>query len=138
MKNQFVSYEIAIKLKGLGFNEPCLAHFISSEGWKYDLTEGALYFNRSSTQDDLSLLAPLWQQVFDWFREKYLIDILILPQDQSSCSPTPLYFIALVSYQNEICEELFNSTNDSSLLHYSDFESAREAAILKVIELCQK
>ena len=73
--------------------------------------------------------------VIDWFREKHLIEILILPQNQSACDPTPLYFIAIESYKNETFLELFNSTNDNDLLHYHLYYEAREQAILKAIEL---
>lgn len=70
--------------------------------------------------------------VIDWLREEKLIDILILPQDQSACDPLPLYFFAIISYKDEICVELYNS---SDKLHYSEFNEAREQAILKALTL---
>lgn len=55
--NQFVPYELAVKLKELGFKENCIMYY---DG------KGVLvnYFNLSTT------VSPLWQQAFDWFREK--------------------------------------------------------------------
>ena len=57
MDKEFVTYEQAVALKELGFNEPCL-------GW-YD-EGGNLYIEMQEY-----LAAPLKQQVFRWFREKY-------------------------------------------------------------------
>jgi hypothetical protein len=55
MKNEFVPYELALKLKQLGFDEPCIA----THGYL------ELYINT----DDGHLKAPLFQQVFRWFRD---------------------------------------------------------------------
>ena len=70
MENQFVSYEQALELKELGFNEPCF-------GWWF-VDEKMLFIEKSkkSTSDNI-LQAPLKQQVFKWFREKYNIIGLI-------------------------------------------------------------
>ena len=32
MKEQFVTYEIALKLKELGFDEPCIAYYFNRYG----------------------------------------------------------------------------------------------------------
>jgi len=58
MKEQFVTYEIALKLKELGFSQepPRLGG--------YD-KEGKLHYRNISRND---ITAPLWQQVIDWFR----------------------------------------------------------------------
>lgn len=60
MEEQFVPYELALKLKELGFKEDC---------FRYYNVHGELgnSFNLSTT------VAPLWQQAFDWFREKHNI-----------------------------------------------------------------
>jgi hypothetical protein len=58
MEKEFVTYEIALKLKELGFEEECLAYFEDKE-----LTLGRL----SSVGKKRYLIAPLWQQAIDWF-----------------------------------------------------------------------
>ena len=65
IEEQFVTYEIAIKLKQLGFNEVCLAHWIG-DNLVISYTQSSFSLKNNST-----VLAPLWQQAFDWFREKY-------------------------------------------------------------------
>jgi hypothetical protein len=64
MNNEFVSYEIALKLKELGFDEPCFDNY-SSIGELYQMR-----FSKQSTVD-MACLAPLYQQVFRWFREQF-------------------------------------------------------------------
>ena len=61
MEQEFVSYEQAVALKELGFDEECLATYV---GEVLDLTLQTL-------NDDYFTVAPLKQQVFRWFREKY-------------------------------------------------------------------
>ena len=63
MTKEFVPYEQALKLKQLGFDEPCLSYY-EGESFSHHLatTEGG---------DDYIIPAPLYQQAFRWFREKY-------------------------------------------------------------------
>jgi hypothetical protein len=63
MKEQFLNYEQALALKELGFDEPCLAIYSFK-----DLRIG-IFSNLSSAYN--TILAPLYQQAFRWFREKY-------------------------------------------------------------------
>ena len=74
MNNEFVSYEIALKLKELGFDEPCFGKIYADGG-----SEQLSYTYKNSDQIGkvTSCSAPLYQQVFRWFREKYDIDISI-------------------------------------------------------------
>ena len=67
MEKEFVSYEIALALKELGFDEECLGNY-----WK-KLFYYKITFNHPATMPNSpeSCLAPLKQQVFRWFREKY-------------------------------------------------------------------
>ena len=65
MTQEFVPYEQALKLKQLGFDEPCLAVYFNATK--------ALYFDKyiNEFNKDARTLAPLYQQAFRWFREKY-------------------------------------------------------------------
>jgi hypothetical protein len=80
MKEQFVTYEIALKLKELRFNEPCIVHyFIDSEdgtmGGKKEallrplVTSDGILTGIEPTRIDCNLCAPLWQQAIDWLNE---------------------------------------------------------------------
>ena len=68
MEKEFVSYEQAVALKELGFNEICMGYFdvrLEHQIGNFDFTEIKGYHK------SVSALSPLKQQVFRWFREKY-------------------------------------------------------------------
>lgn len=71
MNKEFVPYELAVKLKQLGFDEPCLTYYNydkkieKSDDWAYGVT-------LKDKRDRNECLAPLFQQAFRWFRENYL------------------------------------------------------------------
>ena len=83
MENLFVSYEQALQLKELGFNEPCLkvgnpnGHIL----WKFmdvlDVEGVDIGDIIKEKFDDRFVEIPLKQQVLRWFREKYNIIGLI-------------------------------------------------------------
>ena len=70
MEKEFVPYDLAVKLKELGFDEECLT--------KWGCTSLRFYENYKpcSNKDDIVLsgdviAAPLWQQILDWFHKEY-------------------------------------------------------------------
>ena len=60
MKKEFVTYEIALKLKELGFDEKCFGYYHINEGYKIGY---AFCYSENTRTSDCSILAPLWQQV---------------------------------------------------------------------------
>jgi hypothetical protein len=85
MEKEFVSYEIALALKELGFDEPCFMFYEQGTKDKY-LQQGVDddYWGDYSEPRDWNSIpnkpwkpfcqcisAPLYQQAFRWFREKY-------------------------------------------------------------------
>jgi len=74
MEKEFVTYEIALELKELGFNEPCFGYYYTLNGkdWKFiEKTEYHRLDDEMNIGSKFTLLAPLYQQVFRWFEEKY-------------------------------------------------------------------
>lgn len=75
MKKQFVTYEIAKKLKELGFNEPCLAEYYYSPLHIKEKKEPRLLIgDQSSFKESCSVeyytTSPLWQQAIDWINSQ--------------------------------------------------------------------
>ena len=64
LEKEFVPYTESFELKELGFDEPCF-------GWWF-VDEKMLIIEKSkkSTSENI-IQAPLFQQAFRWFREKY-------------------------------------------------------------------
>lgn len=80
MKNQFIPYEQALELKALGFDERCIASYqlYRENQWVFNIIEqnGLNWTAIKNSSLVVSCTAPLYQQAFRWFREKYL-DILV-------------------------------------------------------------
>ena len=76
MNKEFVPYELALKLKQLGFDEPCFGSYI--DGKLTSLLDCILW---GDVKGDLP--SPLFQQAFRWFRDKgFLIDVTSLNTDE--------------------------------------------------------
>jgi len=73
MKKEFVPYELALELKKLGFDEPCLGAYYQKE-------LRIVHLESKPTQLDYIILAPLYQQAFRWFREKFGFYYTIWPE----------------------------------------------------------
>lgn len=73
MEKEFVPYVLSKQIKQLGFNEECFGYYVDVE-----VANPFLVINRiSNTQGGYFTLAPLWQQAFGWFREKYKIECYV-------------------------------------------------------------
>ena len=71
MKKEFVTYELALELKQLGFDEPCFGFYNGSKNKNIGLI---WYEMPNSGQDTIpvgDVLAPTFSQAFRWFEEKY-------------------------------------------------------------------
>jgi hypothetical protein len=82
MTKEFVKYEQALALKELGFDEPCFGYW---QGGTNDETtmrcnQGTIYVSDYNTFKNtfpngesrgMTVISPLYQQAFRWFREKY-------------------------------------------------------------------
>ena len=73
MNEEFVTYELAVKLKALGFDKPCFTYYKDMKGEKVLLYDSMDFDGECNT--------PLFQQAFRWFREKYSLCIVIKPID---------------------------------------------------------
>ena len=80
MKKEFVPYAPSLRMKALGFDEPCFGWFRSTlipSNFTEFFLETEFGMNESpsdwvnSNFLDKACSAPLYQQAFRWFREKY-------------------------------------------------------------------
>ena len=127
MEREFVTYEQALALKELGFDdEPCLA-FYDGEGTEQ------IYFNsyRNRTGDFEPFIkhkrllwfgAPLKQQVFRWFREMYELSSWIYNTNSDR------YFYTILK------DGRFVKDNEAR----TTYEEAENACIDKLISICKQ
>ena len=70
MNKDFVPYEQALALKELGFDEPCFGYYINESKVLMVTSEKDINY-LTGTSNTTFISAPLYQQAFRWFREKY-------------------------------------------------------------------
>ena len=118
-ENEFVPYELAVKLKALGFGEHCFGYYHVNEG--YTKGYAFCYFDKPKRFDsDIGLLAPTFSQAFRWFREKgFLIDFS--------------------SHNKDTHDFYFKWSEDKSILSdtYDTYEETELACLSKLIEIME-
>ena len=78
MKDLFVPYELALLAREKGFDEPCLRFYQNSEDLSENLDNQDInHFTnaRAIRNETYSCLAPLYQQLIDWFFNNHKIII---------------------------------------------------------------
>jgi hypothetical protein len=115
---EFVPYELALELKQLGFDEPCLAtidqtDFIHIKGTEYPI-RGAMIYD--------TIDCPTYSQAFRWFREKHNIHTWIINAEDN----------------HNVFKPFFRGTNihDQHLVDfYKTYEEAELACLRNLIEI---
>ena len=77
MNKEFVKYEQALALKELGFDEPCFGWYNPQVNYKKVTTDKYWAFHLTGEWENFKP-APLYQQAFRWFREKYNLHYVIV------------------------------------------------------------
>jgi hypothetical protein len=122
MTQEFIPYEQALALKELGFDEPCFGYFDKED-------DNTLYFD--VCYETKNLAAPLYQQAFRWFRERYQLFgevIMYIPQEGDLDGYfTYVFLISTV--------ENYKKKPKVDELFYSSSEKAELACLKKLIEI---
>ena len=125
INNQFIPYNLALELKELGFDEQCIAYYVNNQDKLiFDIT-GVNNFTRTNYGSVLGKhcqAAPLWQQVFEFFREKYNLHYIIYKN------------INIDGY--DFCE--ITTDNIINKNSYVTYEEARLECLKKLIELAKE
>ena len=137
MTKEFVTYEQALALKEIGFDEPCLG-FYDGKGTKQvyynNLRNGTGDFAPFVNNERLSwFCAPLKQQVFRFFREKYDYHIVITNTNGLGKSKGFGYEISIQNSNDIIAE--YGSIYVPNEPWLNTYEEAESACIDKLIEL---
>ena len=133
MENEFLKYEEALALKELGFDGECLAFYSPKEELHPVFQEPSKgpYFNNGSFIE--TLRAPLYQQAFRWFREKYRLQ----PSVNSFCFEE--YSFIIMDNRNEILYPIYHKLLDDGKKNSWEYETYEEAelhCLKKLIEIC--
>ena len=134
MKKEFVTYEQALALKKLGFDEPCLGYYFGKDEEVYTSNEDVKPPFTPSLDSKIMFRAPLYQQAFRWFREKYSWQHSIDPtSDQHSFKLGYNYWI----WNNKTGEEhhTMPKNRPTGDWEYETYKEAEDACIDKLIKI---
>jgi hypothetical protein len=122
MEKEFVPYELAVKFKALGFDEPCMA-FYNGRFLDYKIQGGDICSPYLSTENRGECPnAPTFSQAFRWFREEYGL--------QSNVSYGLIFSFVI---NNKSYEDFPNSEDN----WFRTFEEAELACLNKLIEIVE-
>ena len=111
-----IPYESALKLKELGFDEPCFGKFYYNQ-----LEIGGIWTNNDFKEEpDIFISAPLYQQAFRFFRDKYELPSWVYTSDNKK------FWYSITS------EGRFYISDGKN---YKSFEEAELACLIKLIEV---
>ena len=125
MEEEFAPYNLSLRLKQLGFDEPCMAAFEDNGKlfiyWNDLASKDELFCSQKVCEQlDYECLVPTFSQAFRWFREKGE-DCIILP---TSNLYTPVVY-------NE-------KTSGKKKELYDTYEEAELACLKKLIEIVEQ
>lgn len=82
MEKEFIPYELAVKMKAIGFDEPCIAKFINKQ---FAMNVAARWYKHNSNEITSGWIsAPTFSQAFRWLYQKLDIEKGIMPLDTES------------------------------------------------------
>jgi hypothetical protein len=116
MEKEFVPYELSLELKQLGFDEPCFGCYDEKRVFGLTVMSIKQYYTNSK-EDTWNCSAPLYQQAFRWFREKYKLYSFVFKFDEG--------------FGYETYKEGITQTNES----FENYEEAELACLQKLIEI---
>jgi len=130
MNKEFVNYNQALKLKELGFDEPCFGFYqleygeirpiMVDDNEQYRLTGYRTCKNSEIPKHYTS--APTFSQAFRWFREKYGMIFTLIAST---------YYYPSVSFINT------DGNSEIELGEFETYEEAEIACLEKLIEIVE-
>jgi hypothetical protein len=125
MEKEFVPYDLALALKELGLDEPCL-------GWYQDNTlrldinaNQSIKFHNHLGRFKGCFIAPTFSQVFRWFREKHQLTCWV-DKRKDFVKPYNWYIISNESDDTDFLDYEF---------HYKTYEEAELECLKKLIQI---
>jgi hypothetical protein len=133
LEKDFVPYIESLKLKEVGFNEPCIAGYSNS-------TEKLEFYSRPLvTKDSFTVDAPTFSQAFKFFREKYGYDCSFedeLVYDDDDKEIEMWDFFIYKTKQASVCKKMtFCSNNHDTYVESFCREEAELACLRKLIQI---
>jgi hypothetical protein len=128
MEKEFVPYELALKLKQLGFDEPCFGYYNALGNFNLEIHKVNADCNKLGMYGKYCT-APTFSQAFRWFREKYEL----IGHVRESWS-----FDNILEYVSQINGTFVNhGIFDKPVNRFETYEEAELACLEKLIEIVE-
>ena len=130
MESNFVPYQIALDMKSIGFDEPCFGYYYTLNGKDWEFGENESYNLLDEFYNigpKFTLIAPLYQQAFRWFREKYN---LLGYVSQATISKGKVFMFSCNEGNDTLVEDI-----DSD---FKTYEEAEFVCLKNLIEIVKK
>jgi hypothetical protein len=127
MENEFITYELALRMKQLGFDEPCMGVYYGDEDdiqFVLNVRETQYYAQKGYKN---GILASTWQSAFRWFREKYGLEGVIQQAEDY------IWYKWEISQYNENGKKYVYDWYE-----YKTYEEAELACFEKLIEIVEQ
>jgi hypothetical protein len=121
MNREFTPYDRTLKLKELGFDEPCISYYTAYGNFSNDYSAPRKYNSEFELGSYIS--APTFQQAFRWFREEHNLHYQLVPFFSDKESHAVDYYLAIAQHRPPI--------------QVKTFEEAELAALDKLIEIVE-
>ena len=131
MEKEFVKYEIALELKELGFDEICISRYCIITEWEKPTGTILLQQTDCTFLDKNLIKAPIYQQAFRFFREKYNLHAEPYTVDMGAieyCFQIRDLYSEKYVYDNFVGATSYSGTFNTS-------EEAELACLVKLIEI---
>jgi hypothetical protein len=126
MTKEFVTYEQALALKELGFDEPCFAVYYDTKEFK---TYTGVWVKFNSEFNGKGVMsAPLYQQAFRWFRDVHELEGVSQKADSFSW-----FKFCIWKYTSNGKHRV----NDAFDFEHKTYEEVESVCLDKLIEICK-
>ena len=126
IESNFVPYQIALDMKSIGFDEPCIYVYLD----KATIRQNCGFMNYPKEIYSNVVKAPLYQQTFKFFREKY--DLTSEVPIEQYRRKTDKKWMFSITYLNE------DAMYEHSKTTFETYEEAELECLKKLIEIAQK
>ena len=131
MNKEFCTYNQALALKELGFDEPCIGWYNPQVNYKEVTTDKYWAFHLTGEWENFKP-APLKQQAFRWFREKHNLRGFIGFRPNTKQFDYHIYDMSL-SGKEYVKQRTMEEFNKDPLV--GTYEEVELACLIKLIEI---
>lgn len=127
LEKEFVPYDRSLRLKAIGFDEPCLGRYGEVDNLEFRFFKEPKSFDYGITSK--TCLAPTFSQAFRWFRKKYGLSGVV----NESFVGNQRYGVVFI--KSEIGLSYIKSPQPTTV--FDEYEKAELACLDKLIEIVE-